>query len=62
MNVHEHAASWAERFAYLFVGVAAVSLSQAAYAMTILATALSVVLAIFKLHDRVKYGPARGRE
>jgi hypothetical protein len=55
---HEHA-QWAERFAYLFAGVAAVSLSQAAYALTILATLLSIILAAFKLHDRIRYGPAR---
>lgn len=53
---------WAERLAYLFAGVAAVSLSQAAYALTIIATLLSIILAGFKLHDRIKYGPARGRE
>ena len=50
---------WAERFAYVFAGVAAVSLSQAAYALTIIATFLSIILAVFKLHDRVKYGPRR---
>lgn len=59
--MHEHS-QWAERFAYVFAGVAAVSLSQAAYALTIIATFLSIVLAAFKLHDRIKYGPARGRE
>lgn len=58
---HEHG-QWVERFAYLFAGVAAVSLSQAAYALTIIATLLSIILAVFKLHDRVKYGPVRGRE
>jgi hypothetical protein len=58
---HEHS-QWAERLAYLFAGVAAVSLSQAAYALTIVATLLSIILAGFKLHDRLKYGPQRGRE
>jgi methyl coenzyme M reductase subunit D len=58
---HDHA-QWAERFAYLFAGVAAVSISQAAYALTIVATLLSIMLAGFKLHDRIRYGPARGRE
>lgn len=59
--MHDHA-QWAERFAYLFAGVAAVSLSQAAYALTIIATVLSIILAGFKLHDRIKYGPAGARE
>jgi hypothetical protein len=58
---HEHS-QWVERFAYVFAGVAAVSLSQAAYALTILATLLSIILAAFKLHDRLRYGPVRGRE
>jgi hypothetical protein len=53
---HSH---WAERLAYLFGGVALISLSQAAYALTILATLLSIVLAGFKLHDRIKYGPSK---
>lgn len=56
--MHEHS-QWVERFAYVFAGVAAVSLSQAAYALTILATLLSIILAGVKLHDRFKYGPAR---
>lgn len=55
---HDHI-QWAERFAYLFAGVAAVSLSQAAYALTICATLLSIILAGFKLHDRLRYGPPR---
>ena len=54
---HENS-HWAERLAYLFAGVAAVSLSQAAYVLTITATLLSIILAGFKLHDRIKYGPA----
>jgi hypothetical protein len=56
--MHEYAER-AERLSYLFAGVAAVSLSQAAYALTIIATFLSIILAAFKLHDRIKYGPAR---
>jgi hypothetical protein len=55
-------AQWTERLAYLFAGVAAVSLAQAAYALTIIATLLSIILAGFKLHDRIKFGPVRGRE
>lgn len=58
--MHEHS-QWTERFAYLFGGVALISLSQAAYVLTIIATLLSIVLAVFKLHDRVRYGPARDR-
>jgi hypothetical protein len=52
---------WAERFAYVFGGVALVSLSQAAYALTIIATLLSIILAGLKLHDRIRYGPMRDR-
>ena len=56
--IHEHG-QWVERAAYLFAGVAAVSLSQAAYALTIVATLMSIILAFIKLHDRFRYGPAR---
>jgi Na+/H+ antiporter NhaB len=55
---HDHI-QWVERLAYIFAGVAAVSLSQAAYALTIIATLLSIALAVYKLHDRILYGPAR---
>jgi hypothetical protein len=48
--------------AYLFAAVAAISLAQAAYILTIAATVISIILGGFKLHDRIKYGPARGRE
>lgn len=59
MQDHGH---WAERLAYLFGGVAVISLSQAAYALTIIATVLSIILASFKLHDRIRYGPVgRGK-
>jgi hypothetical protein len=58
---HEHS-QWVERLAYFFAVVAGVSLAQAAYALTIIATMLSIVLAGFKLHDRIRYGPGGGRE
>jgi hypothetical protein len=57
--IHEHS-QWVERLAYLFAGVAAVSLSQAALLVTIAAGALSAVLAGIRIHDRIKYG--RGGE
>lgn len=47
-----------ERAAYVFAGVAAISLSQAAFTLTIIATLLSIVLAALKIHDRVRYGPS----
>jgi hypothetical protein len=49
---------WAERGAYLFAGVAVVSLQQAAFAVTIIAGLISAVLGAIKLHDRLKYGRA----
>ena len=51
---------WVERAAVAFAGVAVVSLAQAAYALTIVATVLSIILACFKLHDRLRYGPKGG--
>lgn len=48
--------NWAERGAYLFAGVAVVSLQQAAFAVTIIAGLISAVLGLIKLHDRVRYG------
>lgn len=48
--------SWAERGAYLFAGVAVVSLQQAAFAVTIIAGLISAALGLIKLHDRIKYG------
>lgn len=52
-----HLHDWAERGAYLFAGVAVVSLQQAAFALTIVSTLLAIVLGAIKLHDRLKYGP-----
>jgi hypothetical protein len=47
---------WAERGAYIFAGVAVVSLQQAAFAVTIIAGLISAILGAIKLHDRLKYG------
>lgn len=52
--------SWAERGAYLFAGVAVVSLQQAAFAVTIIAGLISAVLGAIKLHDRLRYGKPSG--
>lgn len=60
MGVSEHAHQWAERGAYLFAGVAVVSLQQAAFALTIVSTLIAIVLGCIKLHDRIKYGPQKG--
>lgn len=54
-----HLHDWAERGAYLFAGVAVVSLSQLAFVMTCISTALAIILALVKLHDRFKYGPSK---
>jgi hypothetical protein len=51
-----------ENLVWLFAGVAAVSLAQAAIVMSIMAAAVSVILGGIRIHDRIKYGPARGRE
>jgi hypothetical protein len=58
--MHDHS-QLTERLAYLFGGVALISLSQAAFVLTIIATLLTIVLAVFRLHDRLKYGPQRDR-
>ena len=52
-----HFSTWAERGAYLFAGVAVVSLSQAAVVLTCVSAFLASVLALIKLHDRLRYGP-----
>jgi hypothetical protein len=51
--------AWAERGAYLFAGVAVVSLQQAAFALTIISTLIAIVLGAIKLHDRLRYGPSK---
>lgn len=56
MNVSDAAHQWAERGAYLFAGVAVVSLQQAAFAVTIIAGLISAALGLIKLHDRLRYG------
>lgn len=56
MNQHHRlldAATW------IAAGVAAVSLTQAAVAMSLVAATVSVILGCIRLHDRVKYGPSR---
>jgi hypothetical protein len=59
--IHEHS-RLVEALAYLFGGIALFSLAQAAVVMSLLAAIVSVVLGGIRLHDRIKYGPARGRE
>ena len=54
-----HLHDWAERGAYLFAGVAVVSLTQAAVVLTCVSAFLASVLALIKLHDRLKYGPSK---
>jgi hypothetical protein len=52
-----HLHDWAERGAYLFAGVAVVSLTQAALWASLFAAVISIILGAIKLHDRLKYGP-----
>lgn len=52
MTMPETAHQWAERGAYLFAGVAVVSLSQAALVMTCLAAAVSIICGCIKIYDR----------
>lgn len=46
----------AEFAAFLCAGVSAVSLSQAAVVISILAGLVSIVLGGIRIHDRLKYG------
>jgi hypothetical protein len=57
--VTHHIADWAERGAYLFAGAAVVSLSQAALWATLISALIAIALGIFRLHDRIKYGPSK---
>lgn len=43
---------------FLCAGVAVVSLSQAALILTIVSTLIAIALGGFRLHDRIRYGPA----
>lgn len=52
----DQAHSWAERGAYLFAGVAVVSLQQAAWIMTCLAAFVSVLCGAIKIYDWFRLG------
>lgn len=41
-------------------GVAAFSWANAAFMVTVVAGLISIVLGLFRLHDRLKYGPPKG--
>lgn len=59
MNIHD-LASGAERGAYLLAGLAAFSFWQGfALGVTILAGLASLILAAFRIHDRICFGPSR---
>jgi len=55
-GISSGAHQWVERGAYLFAGVAVVSLQQAAFVVTIIAGLISALLGAIKLHDRLRYG------
>jgi hypothetical protein len=55
--MHDQIGSWIDRAVWLCAGVAAVSLSQLAFAVTIVAGLASISLAALRWHDRLKYGP-----
>jgi hypothetical protein len=59
--IHEHS-RLVEALAYVFGGLALFSLTQAAVVMSLIAATVSVLLGGIRIHDRIKYGPARGRE
>jgi hypothetical protein len=59
-ELSEGARKLVEVGAYLFAGVAAVSLSQAALLVTISAGLLSAILAGIRIHDRIRYGRGGG--
>jgi hypothetical protein len=42
--------------------VAGISLAQLALTLTVIATIGSISLIALRWHDRIKYGPPRGRE
>lgn len=54
MNDHKHLLDW---LIWASAGLAAVSLAQAAFALTITATIVSIILGCIRIHDRLKYGP-----
>lgn len=55
-HLSEAVKQWLDMLAYLFAGVAVVSLANAALVVTILAGAASFVLAAIRIHDRLRYG------
>jgi MFS superfamily sulfate permease-like transporter len=59
-DLSEHGKRFIDIGAWLFAGVAAVSLAQTALIITILAGLVSIALGAIRLHDRIKYG--RGEE
>jgi hypothetical protein len=59
--IHEHR-HWIELLAWICAGITAVSVAQLAFLATALAGFSTFVLAMIRVYDRVKYGPARGRE
>lgn len=54
IHEHRHLLDWA---AMGLAGIAAISLSQAALTLTIIATCLSIILGLIRVHDRLRYGP-----
>jgi hypothetical protein len=45
--------------AWVFAGIAGISLAQAALIATVLAGTASFILALISIYDRLKYGPKR---
>lgn len=56
---NRHILDW---LVWICAGVAAISLAQLAFLATALAGFASCALAAIRIHDRVKYGPSKGRE
>jgi hypothetical protein len=59
--IHEHK-NLVDCMAALLALIAGISLSQLALTLTVIATIGSISLIVLRWHDRIKYGPPRGRE
>ncbi len=55
-HLSDQAKAWIDLVTVSLAGVAAVSLSQAALAVTFGAGLISIVLGCIRIHDRLKYG------
>ena len=59
IHEHRHLLDWATWACALAAGI---SLANAALMVTFVAGMLSIILGAIRLHDRLRYGPSRGKE